>query len=279
MTIKKFQNTIELTNDGKLSLFFVGTGSAFSKTNYQNNLLLIKGDKHILIDCGTLCPYALETTYNTKITKIRNVILTHSHADHIGGVEEMVLLGKYVTKDPINIFIPKPFKKKLWNESLRGGIQFSEEGVMKFEDYFKELPIKKIQTKPFDIFHASLGTLDLKLFRTRHVTTRFNSLRNSQVSYGVLIDERVLFTADTQFNEPQLRFLLNKYKTIEYIFHDCDVSGYSAGVHASYDQLCTLPPEIRSKTYLCHYNEAVNEIEALVDGFAGLAKPGVYYNI
>ena len=193
--------------------------------------------------------------------------------------EACILLGKYVTKEPINIFIPKPFKKKLWNESLRGGIQFSEEGVMKFEDYFKELPIKKIQSKPFDIFHASLGTLDLKLFRTRHVTTRFNSLRNSQVSYGVLIDERVIFTADTQFNEPQLRFLLNKYKTIEYIFHDCDVSGYSAGVHASYDQLCTLPPEIRSKTYLCHYNEAVNEIEALVDGFAGLAKPGVYYNI
>ncbi len=278
MTIKKFQDTIKLTNDGRLSLFFVGTGSAFTKTNYQNNLLLIKGDKHILIDCGTLCPYALETAYNTKITKIRNVILTHPHADHIGGVEEMVLIGKYVTKEPINIIIPKPFKKKLWNESLRGGIQYSEEGVMKFEDYFKEIPNKKIQSKPFDIFHVVFGTMDLKLFRTRHVTTRLDSLKNSQVSYGILIDEKILFTGDTQFNEPQLRFLLNKYKTIEYIFHDCDVSGYSAGVHAAYDQLCSLPPEIRSKTYLCHYSEAVNEIDALVDGFAGLAKPGVYYN-
>jgi len=278
MTIKKFENRINLTNDGQLSLFFLGTGSAFSKINFQNNLLVIKGDTHLLIDCGTLCPYALETLYNTKISKIRNVILTHPHADHIGGVEEMVLIGKYVTKEPVNIIIPKKFKKKLWNESLRGGIQFSETGKMKFEDYFREIEIHKILTKPFEMYESKIGNINIKLFRTRHVTSRPDSLKNSQISYGVLIDEKVLFTADTQFNEPQLRYLLSRYKTIECIFQDCDISGYSAGVHASYDQLCSLPPEIRSKMYLCHYSDSVNSIDALVDGFAGLAKHGVYYN-
>ena len=278
MTIKKFENRINLTNDGQLSLFFLGTGSAFSKINFQNNLLVIKGDTHLLIDCGTLCPYALETLYNTKISKIRNVILTHPHADHIGGVEEMVLIGKYVTKEPVNIIIPKKFKKKLWNESLRGGIQFSETGKMKFEDYFREIEIHKILTKPFEMYESKIGNINIKLFRTRHVTSRPDSLKNSQISYGVLIDEKVLFTADTQFNEPQLRYLLSRYKTIECIFQDCDISGYSAGVHASYDQLCSLPPEVRSKMYLCHYSDSVNSIDALVDGFAGLAKHGVYYN-
>ena len=278
MTIKKFENRINLTNDGQLSLFFLGTGSAFSKINFQNNLLVIKGDTHLLIDCGTLCPYAMETLYNTKISKIRNVILTHPHADHIGGVEEMVLIGKYVTKEPVNIIIPKKFKKKLWNESLRGGIQFSETGKMKFEDYFREIEIHKILTKPFEMYESKIGNINIKLFRTRHVTSRPDSLKNSQISYGVLIDEKVLFTADTQFNEPQLRYLLSRYKTIECIFQDCDISGYSAGVHASYDQLCTLNPEIRSKMYLCHYSDSVNSIDALVDGFAGLAKHGVYYN-
>lgn len=277
MIVKPFARKIQLKNDGQLSLFFIGTGSAFSKDNYQNNLLVVKGDTHLLIDCGTLCPYILETKYKTKISEIRNVILTHPHADHIGGVEEMVLIGKYVTKSPVNIVIPKEFKKKLWNESLRGGIQFSENGKMTFDDYFKEIPNQRIQKKPFEMYHAELGTLDIKLFRTRHVTTNNKNLKNSQKSYGVLLDEKVLFTGDSQFNEPQLRFLLSKYPTIEYIFHDCDISGYSAGVHASYDQLCSLSPDIRSKMYLCHYNEAVNSIDAIVDGFAGLAKNGVYY--
>ena len=278
MKIKPFEKKIELTNKGELSLFFIGTGSAFIKNNFQTNLLVVKGETHLLIDCGTLCPYALENRYATKPSEIRNMILTHPHADHIGGVEEMVLVGKYVTKKPIKLIIPKPFKKKLWNESLRGGIQFSENGKMKFEDYFSEIETERIQKKPFEIYHAVLGDLDIKLFRTRHVTSLGGSLRNSQLSYGVLLDEKILFTGDTQFNEAQLRYLLSKYKNIEYIFHDCDVSGYSAGVHASYDQLCSLSPDIRSKMYLCHYNEAVNSIDAIIDGFAGLAKSGVYYN-
>lgn len=278
MKITPFEKKIELKNKGQLSLFFLGTGSAFTKTNFQNNLLVIKGDTHLLIDCGTMCSYALENVYHTNLSNVRNVILTHPHADHIGGVEEMVLVGRYVTKSPVNLIIPKPFKKKLWNESLRGGIQFSEHGKMKFEDYFAEIPNTLIQKKPFEIYHSTLGDLDIKLFRTRHVTSVERSYRNSQLSYGVLIDEKVLFTGDTQFNEVQLRYLLTKYKTIEYIFHDCDISGYSAGVHASYDQLCSLSPDIRAKMYLCHYNEAVNSIDAIIDGFAGLAKPGVYYN-
>ena len=278
MNISPFCNKIELENKGQLSLFFIGTGSAFTKTSYQTNLLIIKGNSHLLIDCGTLCPYALENQYKTKPSEIRNMIVTHPHADHIGGLEEMALVGRYVVKKPVNLIIPKKFKKKLWNESLRGGIQFSENGRMKFEDYFAEIETKLIQKKPFEMYHSVLGDIDIKLFRTRHVTSEGNSYRNSQLSYGVLIDERILFTGDTQFNEAQLRFLLGEYKNIEYIFHDCDVSGYSAGVHASYDQLCTLAPEIRAKMYLCHYNDAVNNIDAIVDGFAGLAKPGVYYN-
>lgn len=277
MKITPFEKSIQLTNKGDLSLFFIGTGSAFIKTNFQTNLLVVKGETHILIDCGSLCPYALENTYNTKASNIRNMILTHPHADHIGGVEEMVLVGKYVTKSPINLIIPKPFKKKLWNESLRGGIQFSETGKMKFEDYFLEIKPERILKKPFEIYHTVFGNIDIKLFRTRHVTSVENSYRNSQLSYGVLLDEKILFTGDTQFNESQLRYLLSKYKNIEYIFHDCDISGYSAGVHASYDQLCSLSPDIRSKMYLCHYNEAVNSIDAIIDGFAGLANPGVYY--
>ena len=278
MKTRPFISNIELTNDGHLSLFFIGTGNAFTKTAFQTNLLVIKGQNHLLIDCGTLCSYALENVYNGKITDIKNLLLTHPHADHIGGVEELALMGKYITKRKLNLVITDEFKKALWNESLRGGIQYSEEGKMTFEDYFVQIKPKKIQKQPFEMFEADVENINIKLFRTRHVTTRKDSLKHSQISYGLIIDDRILFTADTQFNIPQLKYLLDNYPGIEVIFHDCDVMGYSRGVHAAYDELVTLPAEIKSKTVLCHYSEAVNTIDALVDGFAGLAKHWVYYD-
>lgn len=278
MKTRHFVSNIELTNSGNLSLFFLGTGNAFTKTAFQTNLLIIKGQDHLLVDCGTLCSYAFENMYNGRITDIKNLLLTHPHADHIGGVEELALAGKYITKRLVNLVITDEFKKCLWEESLKGGIQYSEEGVMTFDDYFNQIKPVRIQKKPFEMFETNVGSINIKLFRTRHVTTRKNSLKQSQISYGLIIDDRILFTADTQFNPEQLKFLLDKYKNIEVIFHDCDVMGYSRGVHAAYDELVTLPKEIKEKTFLSHYSEAVSTIDALVDGFAGLAKHWVYYD-
>ena len=278
MKTRHFVSNIELTNSGNLSLFFLGTGNAFTKTAFQTNLLIIKGQDHLLVDCGTLCSYAFENMYNGRITDIKNLLLTHPHADHIGGVEELALEGKYITKRLVNLVITDEFKKSLWEESLKGGIQYSEEGVMTFDDYFNQIKPVRIQKKPFEMFETNLGSINIKLFRTRHVTTRKNSLKKSQISYGLIIDDRILFTADTQFNPSQLQFLLDKYNKIEVIFHDCDVMGYSRGVHAAYDELVTLPKEIKEKTFLSHYSEAVSTIDALVDGFAGLAKHWVYYD-
>lgn len=278
MKTRHFVSNIELTNSGNLTLFFLGTGNAFTKTAFQTNLLIIKGQDHLLVDCGTLCSYAFENMYNGRITDIKNLLLTHPHADHIGGVEELALEGKYITKRLVNLVITDEFKKCLWEESLKGGIQYSEEGVMTFDDYFNQIKPVRIQKKPFEMFETNVGSINVKLFRTRHVTTRKKSLKKSQISYGLIIDDRILFTADTQFNPSQLQFLLDKYKKIEVIFHDCDVMGYSRGVHAAYDELVTLPKEIKEKTFLSHYSEAVSTIDALVDGFAGLAKHWVYYD-
>lgn len=277
MFIKDFNSKIEMTTENELSFFFIGTGSAFSKINYQTNLLVIKGQDHLLIDCGSLCPYALETNYNTRIGEIKNILPTHPHADHIGGIEELALVGYYVNKAKCTMIITDEFKKRLWKDSLCGGIQFSENGKMTFDDYFLQKKPKLIQKKPFEIFETNVGTINIKLFRTRHVTTLKNSLKASQVSYGVIFDDRILFSGDTQFNPEQLDFLLKQFN-IEYIFHDCDFTGFSAGVHATYNQLKTLPAPIKEKMFLCHYNSSAQKVSPVEDGFAGFTKPGVYYS-
>lgn len=276
MIIKEFEEKIELTNDGNLSLFFIGTGNAFSKKFFQTNLLIIKGEDHVLVDCGSLFSFAFEEVYHTNISAIDNIILTHPHADHIGGVEELILNGRYIKKSKVNIVITDEFKEKLWNESLRGGVQYSEDGEMTFDDYFVQIKPEQISDGPVIEYEANIGSINLKLYRTYHVTTQNNSFENAQYSVGIIIDDRVLFTGDSQYKPEQLKWILENHN-IECIFHDCDVGGYAEGVHASYRQLKELPPEIKKKIFLYHYNGAACKTDSKADGFAGFARRGKYY--
>ena len=265
---------LELTNDGRLSVLFIGTGSAFSKRYFQTNVLVVKGEDHLLIDCGTLCPYALEKNYGLELKHIDNLLLTHPHADHIGGVEELALVDRYVKKQKCNLVITDEFKQLLWNESLKGGLKVNEEGSLTLDDYFVQIKPEQILTEPFEMYEANVGSINVKLFRTKHVTCSDPEV--FQISYGLMIDDRVLYPCDTQFNPEQIDYLVHNFP-VKVIFHDCDISGYSEGVHASYAQLKTLPDEIRAMTYLCHYNGRAEEMNPQDDGFRKFARPGVWY--
>lgn len=278
MITRDFESKIQLTNSGNLSFFFIGTGTSFSKKYLQTNVIIIKGNDHLLIDCGTICSYVMDQIYHTNISEIFNVVVTHPHADHAGGLEELGFIGKYARKTKSNLIISNKFKKILWKDSLRGGLQYSEFGMMKFEDYFNQINPVVIQKKPFEMMQTKIGSIDVKLFRTRHVTTCHDSLKKSQYSQGIIIDEKILYPCDTQFNPEQLKFLCNKYP-IELIIHDCDLRGSAKGVHATYEQLKTLPAEMKSKMYLCHYDSLAGEMDPKKDGFAGFIQAGKYYEI
>ena len=79
---------LKLESPGGLRLCFIGAGSAFTKKFYQNNLLILKGGDHLLVDCGTRAPEAL-ARLGLSVTQVRNYLITHSHADHVGGLEEV----------------------------------------------------------------------------------------------------------------------------------------------------------------------------------------------
>lgn len=277
LTVRKFNKTIEFTNKGSLSFFFIGTGSAFSKKNFQTNVLVVKGNDHVLIDCGTLCPYAF-TTYNTPITSVKNVLITHSHADHIGGLEEMALMGRYTTKVRPKMVITDYYKKILWNQSLRGGCSYGEYtdgGYMTFDDYFEQIKPRQIARLPRPMYEADVGSINIKIFRTKHIPDSAGSWRKSFYSEGVLIDDRILFPSDTRFDRALLDWMCGKYP-VEYIFHDCQF--YPGGVHAPYDDLKTLPDDMKKKMYLCHYGDNYDKFDAVKDGFAGFTERGVYYD-
>ncbi len=268
-----------LTNDGFLSIIPVGCGSAFGRRLGQNNYLLVKGSEHLMIDCGTGTPSRLNNL-GLSVTDIRNYFLTHSHADHIGGLEEVMLLGRYVAGRKPLAFITEEYEEILWHQSLKGGAAYNErhDGThLGFQDFWEVRRPEPYDTDNRDMRVFDVGTLNVKIFRTNHFPKQAESWRSAVYSVGAVLDDRILFTGDTKY-DPNLLHEMEERFDIEAIFHD--VQFFTGGVHASIEELAELPQPMLRKTYLMHYGDTwesqLNRIREL--GFAGLVQEYHYYD-
>ena len=219
MKISSRRNSrVKLTNRGDLTLYFIGTGSAFAKTLNQNNLIVVKGKDHLLVDCGTRCSQSLHNV-GLALSKIRNYLITHSHADHIAGLEEAQLSGRYIVRQKPTMIINKTSEKILWEQSLRGGSEKSEVKDLTFRDFWSINRPKKLKGFPRETWEANIGSINVKMPRTMHFPGSANSWRDCAWSCAVIIDDKVLYTSDTRFDQDLLESFDKKMK-LEAIFHD-----------------------------------------------------------
>jgi len=271
---------LHLTNDGKLTFFFTGVGSAFSKCHYQTNLIVVKGPDHLMIDCGTKTPQALYEL-GRSITDIGTYFITHSHADHVGGLEEVMLMNRYVVRKKPTIILPRLYQSILWNNSLKGGSVCNEsEGDrikrLSMKDLWRIVRPSRLKEYSRETFHASVGGIDLKIFRTKHIPDQTTNWRTSCWSTGVVIDDRVMFSGDTRY-DPDLILEYGSLFDLEVIFHDCQF--FTGGVHAGLDELKEFPADVKAKMMLVHYGDNWKQMEPRVRelGFKGLGKQWVFY--
>lgn len=267
---------VPLVNGGELALHFIGTGSAFAKTLNQNNLLVVKGEDHLLIDCGTRCPQALHDA-GIPLAQLENYLITHSHADHIGGLEEVQLFNRYVVKRKPKMVIAPDYEKILWEQSLRGGSERSEGQPLGFRDLWQVLQPSLAAGYPRETFELELGAINLKMPRTLHFPDSASSWQECAWSCAVILDERVLFTSDTRF-DPELIHSFDALFNFECIFHDCQL--FTGGVHASIHELATLPQALKRKIVLMHYGDKWQDFIPLAKeaGFHSWAKQGHTYS-
>lgn len=271
---------LRLQNDGELEIVFIGVGSAFTRELYQTNFLIIKGDHHVLVDFGTTGPTALRELTGLEPTDIGIVLPTHSHADHVGGIECLGLMNRYVAtrymnKPKLRMIINEEYQDILWNLTLKGGLAWNEivDGRhLRFDDYFDPVRPVEIATHPRQTLAVDEGDIHIEMYRTRHIPEQAESWETAMVSYGLFIDNRIFISVDTQFDEA----LIHDYAPrSEIMFHD--VQFFSGSVHAPFDDLATLSAEIREKMYFIHYPD---DWQAhAVTGFAGFAQQGLRYII
>ena len=236
MNVSNVTEKLSLKNDGQLQLFFIGVGSAFALKHNQTNFLIIKGDKHVMVDFGMSGPKALYETAKLSPTDIEVILPTHSHADHIGGIECLALMNRYVgqrfmKKPKIKMIINEEYQRVLWQDSLCGGLsyneQFADEKKMQFTDYFDVIRPKWNTFSPRETWSADVGDIHLEIFRTNHIPEQGLGWETSFISYGLFIDNRIFVSCDTKFDKALLDIYTNKS---EVMFHD--VQFFPGAVHA-----------------------------------------------
>ncbi|OQX27752.1 MAG: hypothetical protein BWK80_03720 [Desulfobacteraceae bacterium IS3] len=276
----KLTRKLSLKNSGELELLFIGTGSAFAKAFNQTNFLIIKGDTHIMVDFGMTGPRALNEVAKLETTDIEVLLPTHSHSDHVGGIEALALMNRYVgrkflKKPKLTMIINEDYQRVLWTHTLQGGLEWNEKGIdasekLQFSDFFQVIRPRWKAHQPREIFEADVNEIHLEIFRTNHIPEQATSWEASFISYGLYIDKRVFISGDTQFDPDLIHLYADRS---EVMFHD--VQFFPGAVHAPLQDLKTLAPEIKQKMYLVHYSDDWKNQD--ISGFAGWCEQGVSY--
>lgn len=276
---------VKLTNKGGLDVTFIGVGSAFATTMFQSNILVVKGDNHLMIDLGSKASVALFEA-GISVLEIENLLVTHSHADHIGGIEEWCLKARYAapyTKGCArgeyrpNLLTTADYAHILWDASLRGGLEHSEETQpgrrLSLSDYVSIRSGEYLAGYGRPVYRLKIGdgndAIDLKVMRTNHVPDSSMTWQTAFYSVGALIDDRVFISGDTMFD----RDLVEVFgSSAELLFHDCQ--DFTGGVHASFEELIGLPRRIKEKMFLYHLPDGITDkFDPQESGFLGWTKP------
>lgn len=277
MKIIELDGPVKLTNGGELEIVFLGTGTAFARSLYQTNFFIIKGDTHILVDFGMTGPQGL-AALGLRAEDVSVVLPTHSHSDHIGGIEYLTLLNRYVAqpqgRPKLTMLGTDEYLPVLWEQSLRGGLEYNElnpEGRrLGFEDFYDFHFVAPLADTPRSVFKTHFRGIDIELFHTNHIPGEAETPQDAFITYGLVVDGRVFLSGDTKFDPDLIEMYRDR---VECFFHDASLT--KNAVHASFSELNTLPEDVRRRMYLMHYQDDTTAEHGAP--FAGLAKQNTRY--
>lgn len=262
-----------------MKIIALGTGSAFCMRNWQTNFAIQRNGKILLVDCGTDIRFSMAAA-GINLNDVDGIYVSHSHADHAGGVEYIAFCTYFnPAKEKPKFFAEALLLFDLWDYTLRGGLQGLEGIDAKLETYFDTRPVGQ---DGYFIWED----IKFNIVQSVHISAQYRLVP----SYGLMFTDpgngkRIYLSTDVQY-APETS-LKAYYKEADLIVHDCETAPYKSGVHAHYDQLATLSPEVKGKMLLAHYQDNVLDTHRIIkqewldkaknDGFKGFVVPGSIY--
>ena len=219
-----------------MELLFLGRGSAFNFSEGNTSAYFIDKNELFLIDCGeSIFERIMENKLLENVKNI-NIMITHTHSDHIGSIGSLIMYCYYVIKKKVNIIISKDC---LYKDDLINLIRIF--GCTK--EMYRVIDEKKFDNK-YNLFN------NIRFLKTEHV---------SQIpSYGILFDTKnglIYYSGDTK-ELNNISNIISGKKNIDKIYIDTTSTNTKNNVHVYIGELNELIPEqLKNKIYCMHIND------------------------
>lgn len=240
----------------------IGVGDAFTAKHFFVNCLFHVDGREFIVDAPAYMGkmWAVNNEYGDEqidLDRYKELFITHMHADHVGGLEELSYFQMYKTENPIKLYAPGWLLQDIWSH-LRPAMEPSvrdEGGLAGFDWYFDPIPIDQpdvsgLQGAPRHDF----GEFTVDFAFTKHVPkTLMYKFDFGNFSIG--------YSPDAAFDRDKLAWL----DTCDLIIHDTwfgDVKvlgGDIRNLHCPIGDLLTMPEPFQRKTLLCHCADGAYE--------------------
>jgi len=238
-------------------LKFIGSGSAFNTKLGNTSAYYKEGNEMLLIDCGSNTFQRIKENNLLDGVEQIHVLITHTHADHVGSLADLILYLYYshgeFAKNKITIISPSDTKVNdlLAINGCIEGLHFSR----------KILPVTMdIEIESMDMYICFAPTVHVEHISSYRIALRIGRYPNSV---------RMLYSGDatgTYFYNKET--LIQKLETFDIFYVDTCKADYVGNVHLSLRELTELiPEEYRHKIWCMHLDEGFDREEAEALGF------------
>jgi len=245
-----------------LWIYALGCGDAFTVTNFWTNVLVNVDGREFFIDCPGYLDKMWVWHNKQMIPEVgslgyeryKEMFLTHLHADHASGVEELAYRNVLKTGDRPKLYGPNWLLRQLWTGLLQAGIGLSmrgDRGLANMDWFFEPIPISSPHY---------FGDFVLYTMPAKHIPDTLIM----KFDFG---NYRLGIAWDTAYSPAIIEFLSD----CDLVLHDVHLGDplqspliLTTGIHAPLADLLQAPEGFQKKTYLIHYCDNWEQYEGRV---------------
>lgn len=226
-------------------LNFIGTGSAFNTKLGNTSAFIRNQDSMILIDCGgTVFQRLMELELLEELKQL-NIIITHTHPDHVGSLGEVIFFAHYALKIVPRVYFPDKELMRKFLECI--GVECKMVELIDDSEAF---------------ITTEFGDLGLTFLMVSHLPTI--------PAYGFILevnDSRIYYSGDSNdIPESIMKMFIDG--NLDYIYQDTCGLDYDGNAHLSFVKLCEIIPEnLRDKIYCIHHDNFLDIEKVKAEGF------------